>query len=594
MSSAAIGASTPSFSAVETRLLDKLSLDAPWELVETFAAVHRWKPEDVNAAAELIAERLRGLGIPVTMHQPEIYLSIPLDASVEADGTTFRAKPPSMTISAPDGIEGELVYLPANQKALRSYAKNVAELFGRPASELTAITERLKGRILVTEGFGNPALTQIVEEWGGAGLIAINPGVDIHWGTCTTIWGSPDLDDMPRKPKIPVVAVNKATGEALKAIAAKNGRAKIRTRMQEGWFRQNIPVVEIPGAIEPEKFVLVHGHYDSWEVGVGDNATGDATLLELARVFWTNRADLRRSVRIAWWPGHSTGRYAGSTWFADAFALDLDENCVAQINCDSPGCRWATSYHQTTTMSETQALVAGAIRDAAGKPMKPKRPNQAGDYSFNNIGLSSFFMLSSTMPDDLRAEKNYYDVSGCGGNIAWHTENDTLEIADKDILMTDMRIYLLSTLRVANAEVLPFDWRATASEFSETLTRYTAAMSDRFDFKTVGDTLAAFTTALSSFYGALERGAIKADTANEVLQRLGRILVPLNFTRGPRFRHDPAFTVPVLPALGVAADFAHLPADQQGFALTQLLRGSNIVAAALKAATRLIDGALPR
>ena len=64
------------------------------------------------------------------------------------------------------------------------------------------------------------------------------------------------------------------------------------------------------------------------------------------------------------------------------------------------------------------------------------RPPQAGDYSFNNIGLPSFFMLSSTMPDALREEKDYYDVSGCGGNIAWHTENDTLEIADRDILLT--------------------------------------------------------------------------------------------------------------------------------------------------------------
>ena len=37
-------------------------------------------------------------------------------------------------------------------------------------------------------------------------------------------------------------------------------------------------------------------------------------------------------------------RYAGSAWFADAFALDLDENCVAQVNCDSPGRRWADVY----------------------------------------------------------------------------------------------------------------------------------------------------------------------------------------------------------------------------------------------------------
>jgi len=148
--------------------------------------------------------------------------------------------------------------------------------------------------------------------------------------------------------------------------------------MQEGWFVQKIPVVHIPGASEPERFVLLHGHYDSWDVGVGDNATGDATLLELARVFWQHRGDLRRSVRIAWWPGHSTGRYAGSTWYADAFALDLDAGCVAQINCDSPGCRWATSYHQTTTMSETEALVAGVVTEDRGVPHPRPGTRRAG------------------------------------------------------------------------------------------------------------------------------------------------------------------------------------------------------------------------
>jgi hypothetical protein len=80
--------------------------------------------------------------------------------------------------------------------------------------------------------------------------------------------------------------------------------------------------------------------------------------------------------------------------------------------------------------------------------------------------------------------------------------------------------------------------------------------------------------------------------ANAVLQGLGRTLVPLNFTRQPRFRHDPAFTVPPLPALAIAADFPHLPAEQRGFALTQLLRGRNVVIAGLKAATTLVEGAI--
>ena len=183
--------------------------------------------------------------------------------------------------------------LKANPRALRSYDRDISTLFGGTITSLAEVKEKVGGKIVVMSGFGNPALTSLIEEWGGIGLIAVNPGVDIHWGTCTTIWGSPDLQDWPRKPKIPVVAVNNPDGQKLMALAAAGGEVTIRTELLEGWFAQKIPVVTVPGRDEPEKFALVHGHYDSWDVGVGDNATGDATLLELARVLWRNRDALQ-------------------------------------------------------------------------------------------------------------------------------------------------------------------------------------------------------------------------------------------------------------------------------------------------------------
>jgi Zn-dependent M28 family amino/carboxypeptidase len=320
-----------------------------------------------------------------------------------------------------------------------------------------------------------------------------------------------------------VAAVARPSGEKLIALAAKGASATIRTELQEGWFVQKVPVVQIPGAVDPERFVLAHGHYDSWEVGVGDNATGDAVLLELARVLWTRRDQLKRSVRIAWWPGHSTGRYAGSTWYSDAFALDLAANCVAQINCDSPGCRWATSYHQTTCLTEMQAMVAGVIEEVTGTAPKFKRPNQAGDYSFNNNGISSHYMLSSTMPDNLRAEKGYYAVSGCGGNIAWHTENDTLEIADRGVLETDIKIYLLSVLRHANADLLPADWRATATEFLATIEGYQDAAGELLDLSPARNATQALASALEVFYAAAASGTLDLDLATEDHMRLARI-----------------------------------------------------------------------
>ena len=77
------------------------------------------------------------------------------------------------------------------------------------------------------------------------------------------------------------------------------------------------------------------------------------------------------------------------------------------------------------------------IRDVSGQALQAERPHRAGDYSFNNIGISGYFMLLSTMPDDLRIQKGYYGVGGCGGNVAWHTENDRLKIADRDVLLTE-------------------------------------------------------------------------------------------------------------------------------------------------------------
>jgi hypothetical protein len=572
----------------ERRFLDEVSLDLPWALVEQFATMPRWRPEDVNHGADALVSRLRHIGVPVEVHEPEICLSIPYSASVTAGGIPYRAKPPSASLSVPDGRTARLVALQANPRALRSYNRDIKTLFGGSIASVEDVKRVVGGNIVVMLGFGNPALTSLIEEWGGVGLIAVNPGVDIHWGTCTTIWGSPDLNDAPRKPRIPVAAVSNPDGQKLLALAAQGGEATIRTDLAEGWFMQKVPVATIPGAAEPEKFVLVHGHYDSWDAGVGDNATGDATLLELARVLWQQREGLRRSVKLAWWPGHSTGRYAGSTWFTDAFAHDLDRNCLAQINCDSPGCRWATSYHDTRSFSESAGIAVDAIRDIVPDAVvATHRPPQAGDYSFNNIGLPSFFMLSSTMPNALREEKGYYDVSGCGGNIAWHTENDTLEIADRDILLTDMKIYLLSALRIANAEVLPFDWTATCDEFLQTIAFYETASLGMADLSQAR----AATEALKGSLAGLDAAALPR--RNAVLMELARILVPINYTREPRFRHDPAYTVPPLPTLAVAAELPEFTSEHdRRCAMVELMRGQNRFVAAIDLARRLVQSAI--
>lgn len=579
----------------ESAITEAVSLDAPWALVEKFSALVR----DSGGKAErkgidYIMKQLARWGVPHTLHEPELLISIPKKAKLEIvspEARTLTAKTPAMSLST-DGRSrrGVVVYVAPQPGGA------IIGLFEGQGD----IAQDVDGKIVLTDGYPSPAKVIEFQEKGALGAIFISPGERIHEGICTSIWGSPDLDTMRRKPRIPVVAVNKTEGAALRALVqAGPVKAKLSTKLDEGWRPIPVLVAEIRGKDEPEKFVLLHGHIDGWHDGVGDNATGDATMLEVARVLWKHRGALARTVRIAWWSGHSHGRYAGSSWYADTYALDIDENCIAHINCDSPGCRWATVYDDVFWMSEAEALTKAVIHDVTGQQAKGGRPLRAGDKSFSNIGVSTFFMLSSTMPEALLKEKGYYPVGGCGGNIAWHTEDDTMEIADRDNLLRDMKVYAAATLRAANSPVYPLDFRATAREFGRTLARYQEAAGGGFDFAPARTEIGALEDDLERFYDSAASlgGRPVADPAvqraNEIQRRLARVLVPVNYTRAGRFRHDPAVNVPALPDLEPALRLGKLEPGSEAYRVTRihLARGQNRLIGALRAARRILEEA---
>jgi hypothetical protein len=152
-------------------------------------------------------------------------------------------------------------------------------------------------------------------------------------------------------------------------------------------------------------------------------------------------------------------------------------------------------------------------------------------------------------------------------------------------------VYLAAVLGVANAKVLPFDWRAQVAEFSETIEAYQAAAGALADLAPAAKASMGLSKALEQFYAAVEEGTLTPLQANAVIQRLARVLVPVNHTNQPRFRHDPALPVQPLPAIAVAQELSSHGPDTLGFAQTQMVRGVNRVAAALHDATRLVAGA---
>ncbi len=588
--------------ALEAAARDAIQLDESRALLDRFATLVRESGTTAEEqAGHYIVDRLQALGVPVTLHTPELYISLPERAELTTSGAgtrlSIRARPPAMARSTGDQpVEGEICYVPSR------YAAGTSTLFDIPdaARGDEHGTDPVKGRVVLTEGYSMPGPVQAFERRGAVAQIYIHPGKNIHEGICTSIWGAPTAESIGRKPTTPVVCINHPDGEVLIAQVERGTvRAKVKTWLREGWMRCLLPVADIRGQRDPDEFLLLHGHYDSWYEGIGDNATGDAALLELARVLWTLRDRLERSVRIAWWPGHSTGRYAGSTWYADTFAAEIDEHCLAQLDIDSPGCADAIAYEEVMWMAEADALCRSSIRDALGLPSERVRPLRAGDYSFNQIGPTGLYMLLSNIPIEERKKRGYYAVGGCGGNIAWHTPDDLMPVADLEILRRDLAVYLTTIVRLLNAPLHPFDYAAAADEIRTAVAHYQQLAGGEMDFSAIIDDLAALSGELRTWQAEADAriGRAAADTGerrrlNAVLRRIARLLVPLNYARGERFDHDPALKFGAVPRLEAAASLRSAPADLRPFIKVGLGREANKVRAIIRAARRELKASM--
>ena len=63
-------------SAVEQNLLDRSGVEKSWRLLEEITSFKREHPRDVDRSVEIVAERLRGEGLPAEVATMVLYLSL--------------------------------------------------------------------------------------------------------------------------------------------------------------------------------------------------------------------------------------------------------------------------------------------------------------------------------------------------------------------------------------------------------------------------------------------------------------------------------------------------------------------------------------
>ncbi len=567
---------------LEKKILVEIDANELFKHVEYFSTLDRISggPGE-DQAIEYIKKTLEEYGVPVELHEFESLLSYPKTAELEIL-TPEKKHVECIThaFSASSEESGELVYVNTGQK-----------------EDYEAID--VKGKIVLCKGL-TAGLERMAEDHGALAAIHVR-GEYIHEDIVTLIWGTPTPHWTPLLPSIPIISINKEDGTHLQEIAkTQRVHVRVKTINDTTWRKINVTVASISGTTEPERFLLIGGHIDSWYEGVTDNATGNATCLELAKILKKYQQQLKRGVKIAWWPGHSTGRYSGSTWYADNFWLDLHENCIAYINIDSPGVKGGTERQPSSIPEALQ--FAEVVVEEFGESKGESRWGECkmGDQSFLSLGIPSISFYTSI--------PKQHDVYGSGGAWWWHTKYDTLDKADKEILAKDTKVYALLASRLCTYPVLPYDYTCVADVYITALTRLQNQVNALFDLEPaikLAENLREQALKLNNavktmitLYKELEK--IKLQEALEIintcLMQLSRVLNPVLHTEFGKYDQDPAVPFHLIPVLQqvVKLNTLDIKSSEFRFLKTHLIRKRNQVAHALYKASIIIKNSLKK
>lgn len=576
---------------VEKQVIESVSKERLMSDTETIA---RWVrlsgSEEEREAFDHVEEVLRGLGLETERHMGRAYVSLPENAELEVGSERLHAIAHSMAKSTPDGgLRLPMVYVG-----------------GGKDGDYAAVDAR--GGISLVDGMAMPGKVMAAERAGAAALVCANADEHVHEMIVSPIWGSPTPETRDRLPSIPVVSIGAKEAKTLREILDRDPGAETRltARVRTGWTELPTLVAQLDGTVEPEKFVLFSGHIDSWHYGAMDNGSANALMLEVLRALLPHRDTFHRGIRVAFWSGHSHGRYSGSTWYADNFWEDLNDNCVLHLNVDSTGGKNATVLTEAHAMAEARPLAADVIRELTGEEFAGTRFGRAGDQSFLGHGVPSLFMsLSEQPPGDGDSAGGFAELIGGEGAKSgglgwwWHTTEDTVDKIDPDFLVRDTRIYAAITHRLLSSPLLPLDVRAAAEDLLSHLRAWQEKSRDRFDLSTivarageVAELAGQLQACLDAGEGALGEDEVRL--VNDAVMRAERAMVRLNYTRADPYEHDPALSQPPVPLLAPIDDLqaAGPGSDEENGILTLLVRRRNRVLHALSEARSALQAGL--
>jgi len=317
------------------------------------------------------------------------------------------------------------------------------------------------------------------------------------------------LKDAPSLTKIPVLPISYGDAQPLLTeitgpVAPKDwrgslpityhvgpGATKVHLKVSFHWDMKTIydVIATLPGAEQPDQWVIRGNHHDAWVNGAEDPTSGQVALLEEARALgelvkqgWRPK----RTIIYCAWDGEEP-MLLGSTEWAEAHDKDLQLHAVAYINSDGNGRGYLTMagshslehfmngvirdiHDPETNLMVWQRLRFHEIAEAKnGEDRKDirERPDlrmgalgSGSDYTayIDHLGIASL-NLAYGGEDDSGIYHSAYD------DFYWYTHfSDTDFVYGRALSQTAGT----AVMRLADADLLPFEF----TDFADTIRLY--------------------------------------------------------------------------------------------------------------------------
>ena len=252
----------------------------------------------------------------------------------------------------------------------------------------------------------------------------------------------------------------------------------------------------IRGSELPDQWVVLGNHRDAWVFGGVDPSSGTASMMELTRALGELKKHgirPRRTMVICSWDGEEVG-LTGSTEWGEQFADELRSKAVAYINVDEAASGPNFHGQAVASLAPMLAETAQTLQDPSGKTLRDawkatidrERAERKQSSQMNDSGVASTTLADTRIGSgsDHTVFLNFIGMPVIGLQFdgdygVYHSAYDDFywmnHFGDPGYRYHTLmsQVWGVTSLRLANADLLPFDFATYAGNVRQFLDELT-------------------------------------------------------------------------------------------------------------------------